>query len=144
MECPHAGSATSPEYAVVTDLVLDVISTFGRRWFSTRNSASAPLPPEYLSNDLRGAEPNELVDAHRRGLEILGARGLTPDPISREQLLETQLSSERRCTEWALRGPRARAAKALLDSGVGQGELDEGPSSLRRIDAWLAVAGAAV
>jgi hypothetical protein len=132
------------EYAVVTDLVLDVISTFGPRWLLTRNSASAPLPPEYLSSDLRGAEPNELVDAHRRALEILGARGLKPDAISREHLLETQLSSERRCTEWALLGPRARAAKALLDSGVGEGELDEGPSSARRIDAWLGVAGAAV
>lgn len=126
------------EYVVVTDLVLVLTSLFGARVFLTRNSASASLPPEYLSNDLRGAEPRELADAHRRGLELLAARGLVPEPIDAEQVVKIQLEVERRCSEWALLGSGGRAAKALLNSGLGEGELDESPSSVGRIDAWLA------
>jgi hypothetical protein len=132
------------ECAVVTDLVLNVASTFGIRRLLTRNSGSASLPPEYLTNDLRAAQPLELVAAHRRGLELLAARGLIPDAIDRETLLETQLAVERRCAEWALLGSRTQTARALFDSGLGEGELDASPSSERRIDAWLAVPSPAV
>ena len=48
-------------YAVVTDLVLDIVSTFGARELVTRNSASIVLQHRCLVNDLRGAAPTELA-----------------------------------------------------------------------------------
>ena len=125
------------QYALVTDLVLDVVSIFGSRLFITANSAVAPLPPEYLSNALRGADPDEIVRAHRRGLELLAAQGLVPDPVDRQRLLETQLALERRCGEWTLRNG---LVQSLFGSGLGSGPLDESPSSNRRIAAWLGAA----
>lgn len=128
------------EYALVTDLVLDIVSIFGSRLFITANSAVVSLPPEYLSNALRGAEPDELVRAHRRGLELLAAQGLAPDSIDGERLLETQLELERRCSDWSLRERRGRVLQSLFASGLGSGPLDETPSSRQRIEAWLGAA----
>jgi hypothetical protein len=128
------------QYVLVTDLVLDVVSIFGSRLFITANSAVASLPPEYLSNTLRGAEPDEIVRVHRRGLELLAAQGLAPDSIDREGLLETQVELERRCGDWALRDRRGRMLQSLFASGLGSGPLDETPSSRERIDAWLGAA----
>ena len=127
--------AKGDEYALVTDLVLDVVSIFGSRLFITANSAVAPLPPEYLSNALRGAGPDEIVRAHRRGLELLADQGLAPDPIDRDGLLETQLALERRCGEWSLR--KRLLVQSLFASGLGSGPLDGSPSSRQRIEAWL-------
>jgi hypothetical protein len=128
------------EYALVTDLVLDVVSIFDSRLFITANSAVAALPPEYLSNALRGANPDEIVHAHRRGLRLLAAQDLTPDRIDRERLLETQLLLDRRCSDWSLRDRRARVLQSLFASGLGSGPLDEGPSSRQRIEEWLGAA----
>lgn len=128
------------EYALVTDLVLDVVSIFGSRLFITANSAAAALPSEYLSNALRGADPDEIVRAHRRGLELLAAQGLAPDPIDRERLLEIQLSLERRCSVVAsrLKGTRApvtvrvRARKRSARRYSGEQAADRGLAGRRQ------------
>jgi hypothetical protein len=133
---------TRDEYAVVTDLVLNVVSLFGPRLLITRNSASMSLPPEYLANDLRGAAVDELVESHRRGLELLRARGLTPGEIDGEGLVELQLSLERRCIDWGVRS-RGKVLHALVRTGVGHGTLHERASG-QRIDAWLAQASPAL
>jgi hypothetical protein len=130
------------EYAVVTDLVLNVVSVFGPRLLITRNSASMSLPPEYLANDLRGAAVDELVESHRRGLELLRARGLTPEEIDGEGLVGLQLSLERRCSDWGVQR-RGKVLHALVRTGVGHGTLDEHASG-QRIDAWLAQASPAL
>jgi hypothetical protein len=131
-------------YAVVTDLVLNVVSSFGGRILVTRNSALATVPPDVLGNDLRGATPAELAAAHERALEILAARGLTPDRIRPEHLVEAHVAFERRCIEWATAGAGRRVVQSFFSSGLGAGALDETSASGRRIDAWLAAPAAAV
>ena len=124
-------------YAVVTELALDVVSTFGERRLTTRNAASIALQHEFLTNDLRGAAPTELAEAHQTALDVLAARGLTPDRIHTEQLLDAHLELERRSLG-QLEGHRLRRTfDAFFDSGLGAGTLDESPDSQRRIDAWL-------
>lgn len=124
-------------YAVVTDLVLDVVSTFGERWLITRNSATVALHHECLANELRGAAPTELAEAHQSALHVLAAKGLAPDRIRTERLLEAHLELERRSLG-QLEGHRLRRTfDAFFDSGLGSGPLDESPASQRRIDAWL-------
>ena len=128
------------EFALVTDLVLDVSSIFGSRMLLTANSGSAPLPPEYLRNTLRGAEPGELVAAHRRALELLARRGLTPDRFDRDRLVEMQFALEQRCVDWSVRERRGRVLQGLFASGLGPGPLDDGPSTSQQIEAWLGAA----
>jgi len=127
-------------YAVVTDLVLEVISTFGERELVTRNSASLALQEACLANELRGAAPTELAEAHKSALDILAGQGLTPDRIRTELLLESHLELERRGLAQLEGGRLRRTADAFFDSGLGTGPLDWSPASRRRIDAWLGTA----
>jgi hypothetical protein len=125
-------------WAAVTDVVLDVSSVFGRRVLVTRNSAESSLPEEFLTNDFRGAEPAELADAHGRALDVLRTRGLEPDPIESSRLVEMQLALERRCVEWSVRSSRRRVLHTVLESALGEGQLDTSAPAVARIEAWLA------
>ena len=130
-------------YAVATDLVMTVQSVFGQRVLTTRNSGVATLPPEVLGNDLRGADAAELSDAHESALAVLRARGLKPDSLLPERLLEFHMALERRAIEWLNSRARRQAIETFGRSGLGAGALDERPSSQRRIDNWLDVAAPA-
>jgi len=134
----------SDRYVVVTDLVMDVVSWFGERSLVTRNSASAPLPADCLANDLRGAEPAELADGHSRALEVLAARGLTPDRIRREDVLERQLAFERVTLEWARSRMGRTKTASFFRSGAGFGALTDDASGRQRIDAWLTATNVAL
>ena len=131
-------------WAAVTDVVLEVSSTFGKRVLVTRNSAKSSLPGEFLTNDFRGAEPAELADAHGRALDVLRTRGLEPNPIESARLVELQLALESRCVEWSVRRSRRRVLHDVLESGLGSGQLDASAPALARIEAWLASPAPAV
>jgi hypothetical protein len=115
-------------------------SFFGERVLTTRNSGLATLPPEILTNDLRGADAVELCGAHDSALAVLRAHGLTPDRLQPEGLLELHAALERRAIEWVNSRAQRQAVETFTRSGLGMGTLDEGSSSQRRIDAWLGVA----
>jgi hypothetical protein len=126
-------------YASTTDIVVTLQSVFGQRVLTTRNSGLATLPPEVLANDLRGSDAVELCDAHESALAVLRTRGLTPDHLQPEGLLEFHAALERRAIEWMNSRARRQAVETFSRSGLGAGALDEGSSSQRRIDAWLGV-----
>jgi hypothetical protein len=130
-------------YASTTDIVMTLQSVFGQRVLTTRNSGLATLPPEVLANDLRGADAVELCDAHESALAVLRARGLTPDRLEPEQLLEFHEALERRAIEWMNSRAGRQAVETFSRSGLGAGALEEGSSSQRRIDTWLNVAAPA-
>jgi hypothetical protein len=135
--------ARRDRYAVATDLVLTVQSVFGHRFLTTRNSAVGTLPPEVLANDLRGADPAELCDAHESALAVLRARGIEPDTLEPDALLASHMALERRAMEWMNSRARRQAVETFTRSGVGKGALDESSSSERRIDMWLQAAAPA-
>lgn len=124
-------------YGVATDIVLTVQSIFGERVLTTKNSGVVRLPPEILANDLRGADAIELFDAHEQALAILRARGLTPDRLRPDRLLDLHMAIERRAIEWANSRSRRQAFDTFIGSGKGEGALDGSPGSRSRIDAWL-------
>jgi len=134
--------ARRDRYAVATDLVMTVQSVFGHRFLTTRNSAVATLPPEVLANDLRGADPSELCEAHESALATLRARGIEPDAVRPEDLLEAHMALERRAFEWTNSRARRQGLETFTRSGRGQGALDASSSSQRRIDSWLRAAPA--
>jgi hypothetical protein len=106
----------------------------------TRNSASLTLQEAYLANELRGAAPTELAEAHQSALDILAGRGLAPDRIRTELLLDSHLELERRGLAQLEGGRLRRTFDAFFDSGLGLGPLDGSPASQRRIDEWLGTA----
>jgi hypothetical protein len=118
-------------------LVLEVASVFGERRLATRNSGVVTPPPDVLANDLRGADPTELVEAHDATLTVLRTRGLTPDCLRHESLLELVATAERRDIEWTNSHSWRQAFETFTGSGKGAGILDESPRSQQRIDAWL-------
>jgi len=130
-------------YAVATDLVMTVQSVFGHRFLTTRNSAVGTLPPEVLANDLRGADPSELCEAHESALAVLRARGVAPDTVRPEELLASHMALERRAMEWMNSRARRQAVETFTRSGRGEGALDESSSSQRRVDTWLQAAAPA-
>lgn len=119
-------------FAEVTDVVISLISDFDdERFLLTRNSAVAKLPPAYLTNDLRGAEVEELISSHRQALDLLSQRGLNPVPLEGSTLGDQAIAGERRVVEWH------RQNRTRKNSGLGNGPLDGSQRSAGRIDAWL-------
>jgi hypothetical protein len=131
-------------YAVVTDLILDVISTFDGRLLTTANWAFVNVQPERLANVLRGATPTELADAHQTALDLLAASGLAPNRIHAEELLDAHLELERRLIARFERSRLRRTYYAFFGSSLGSGPLDRSPASQQRINTWLAMNTAAL
>lgn len=134
----------SDRYAVVTDLILNVISTFDGRLLTTANFAFVNVLPERLVNELRGATSTELADAHQTALDVLAASGLAPDRIRAEELLEAHIELERRAIAQLERSRLRRTLNAFFGSSLGSGSLDGSAASRRRIDSWLATNTAAL
>ena len=122
------------QYAEVTDSIFGILSRFSdNRVMVTINSGRAGLPPNYLANDLLGASPTELTEAHQRVLEMLTAFGATPLPVDEATLVEEAISSEIETIEWTKQNPSG----GLFNFGRGVGSIDASGDARARIEAWL-------
>ena len=124
-------------YAVVTDLVLVIISVFGSKTLVSRNSAMASLLPSALANDLQGASAGELARSHQAALDLLAEHGLTPDRIDTSSLVETHMEREKQSIA-AAAGTAKQRLQASLRSGAGEGPLTESATAHERLLAWQA------
>jgi hypothetical protein len=131
-------------YVVVTDLILNVISTFNGRLLTTANFAFVNVLPERLANELRGATSTELAEAHQTALDVLAASGLAPDRIRAEELLDAHIELERRSIAHFEHSRLRRTLYAFFGSSLGSGSLNGSPASQQRINTWLATNTAAL
>ncbi len=122
-------------YADITDMVFGIESRFeGSRILVTLNSGRGSLPPNYLGNDVVGASPAELADAHQQALDVLATFNVTPLPINEKTIVSEALASEVETIEWSKQNPPG----GLFNFGRGAGLLDESPQAKDLIEAWLA------
>lgn len=88
-------------YASVTDAVINVTSLFpADRGLVTRNSELRALPPHLLVNSEPGASPDQLVDSHRRALELVAEKDHFPISVDPSELVDIAIESERRVAGW--------------------------------------------
>ena len=122
-------------YADITDMVFGIESRFeGSRILISLNSGRGSLPPNYLANDVIGASPAELADAHQRALDVLATYRATPLPINEKTIVSEALASEVETIQWSEQNPPG----GLFNFGRGVGPLDDSPDAAKRIEAWLA------
>ena len=121
-------------YSVITDMVFSIESRFpDSRFLVTLNSGRSGLPPNYLANDITGASPGALADAHQQALDVLATRGVTPMELDEEAIVEEALASEVETAEWS----RANPSRGLFNFGGGAGVLDDSSVSAQRVETWL-------
>jgi len=121
-------------HAEITDMVFSIESRFqASRILITNSSGRAGLPPNYLTNDVFGATPAELAEAHQHALEILGGFELEPEHVLEHTIVSEAMASEMETIEWSRENPSG----GLFNFGGGHGALDDSPSSKARIEAWL-------
>lgn len=120
-------------FAQVTDAVITVVSHFGERSLLTRNSGLTGVPSHVLTNDLRGAGPDELDAAHDRALDKISAWA-RPDPIDTDSIVDRTIDEERQTIEWM----RSGGTKVIVSrSGLGSGPLWDRADRDESISAWL-------
>ena len=121
--------AEQKSYASVTDAVLNVTSLFpGDRGLVTRNNELRALPPHVLINAESGASPEQLVESHRRALELVAERDHFPTTINPSETLEIAIASEQRVLAW--KQPRS------FDSRASSGPLWQRSGRYQQIDDW--------
>ena len=126
-------------FASVTDRVCEVASRFGDRWLVTINSGLAPLPSDFLRQEVTAGSPSTLIRAHESALELLAEQGLRPDRIETDsEVLEADRAND-------LRAVRSFSNAGLLSflriearRRVDEPILGDDERSRNRIEAWLA------
>lgn len=119
-------------WAAVTDAVLAVESVFDHGRLVTRNSGMTALPPEWLDNPLRGADPAELDRSHSEVLSRLAGSAI-PVRLDPDTTTALALEAERSAVAWS----RASARPVTSRSGLGGGPLLERPDGAALIAAWM-------
>lgn len=121
-------------HAEITDLVFSIESRFhDSRILISNSSSRAGLPPSYLTNDVFGASPTELAEAHQRALDILAGYELEPQHVLEHTIVSEAMASEMETIEWSQQNPTG----GLFNFGGGAVALDDSPASNERIEAWL-------
>ncbi len=83
-------------HAEITDMVFSIESRFREsRILISNSSGLAGLPPSYLTNDVAGASPAELADAHQSALDILAGHDLAPLQVLEHTIVSEAMASER-------------------------------------------------
>lgn len=122
-------------YADITDMVFGIESRFdGSRILITLNSGRGRLPPNYLANDVVGASPADLADAHQQALDVLATFRVTPLQINEKTVVSEALASEVETIQWS----NQNRPGDLFNFGRGVGILDGSRDARDRIEAWLA------
>jgi hypothetical protein len=120
-------------HAEITDMVFSIESRFpNSRILITNSSGRAVLPPSYLTNDVFGATPAELAEAHQHALDILGGFDLEPEHVLEHTIVSEAMASEMETIEWSYENPSG----GLFNFGGGHGALDDSPASKARIEEW--------
>jgi len=121
-------------HAEITDMVFSIESRFpNSRILITNSSGRAVLPLSYLTNDVLGATPAELAEAHQHALDILGGFDLEPEHVLEHTIVSEAMASEMETIEWSYENPSG----GLFNFGGGHGALDDSPASKARIEEWL-------
>lgn len=118
----------------ITDILVSIESRFeGGRILTTLSSGRASLPPNYLANDLLGASPAELADAHQAALDILATQGATALQVPEHTIVSEAMASEVETIEWS----KSHPSGGLFNFGAGVGPLDDSQEASARIEAWF-------
>jgi hypothetical protein len=121
-------------HAEITDMVFSIESRFQESLILISNSSGrAGLPPSYLTNDVAGASPAELADAHQSALDILAGYDLVPLRVLEHTIVSEAMASEMETIEWSQQNPSG----GLFNFGGGAGALDDSAKSRSRIEEWL-------
>jgi hypothetical protein len=121
-------------HAEITDMVFSIESRFQESLILISNSSGrAGLPPSYLTNDVAGASPAELADAHQSALDILAGHDLAPLRVLEHTIVSEAMASEMETIEWSQQNPSG----GLFNFGGGAGALDDSTKSRSRIEEWL-------
>lgn len=138
-------------FVVTTDLFNTVYSRFGPRLLITSGSGQTAVSPTVLRITVVGQSASEMVQAHRRSLEVLASVGYKPDELDEVTLIDEYVESEIAELAWVcslswLAGLRLWANILLrihldrraLDHDSTGGMPGAGPpaSSLARIHEW--------
>jgi hypothetical protein len=125
-------------FASVTDRVCEVASRFGDRWLITINSGLAPLPRDFLRQEVAGGSPSALIHAHESALGLLAELGLRPDRIETDsEVLEADRANDLRAVR-SFANPSLRSllrieARRRVDEPI----LGDDERSRNRVEAWL-------
>ena len=121
-------------HAEITDIVFSIESRFqDSRILISNSSGRTAWPPSYLTNDVFGASPAELAEAHQRALDLLAEYDLEPQHVLEHTIVSEAMASEMETIEWSQENPSG----GLFNFGGGADPLDDSPASKERIEAWL-------
>jgi hypothetical protein len=126
--------------AVVTDEVVELISTFDGRFLATANSASVPRIPALLRQQV-ARDTHVLLQAHQVAIDLLAERGLRPERFEDDrEAVAASRTLEDVTIQFVLDAPLRHAVQAHLRWTGTDDRLPLGrdSASARRIDAWLA------
>jgi hypothetical protein len=125
-------------FASVTDRVCEVASRFGDRWLITINSGLAPLPRDFLRQEVAGGSPSALIHAHESALGLLAELGLRRDRIETDsEVLEADRANDLRAVR-SFANPSLRSllrieARRRVDEPI----LGDDERSRNRVEASL-------
>ncbi len=98
-------SSDGLSYAAVTDAILHVTSLFpDGKALVTRNNDLAAQPPWVLVDNLPGGSPSDLIESHRKALELVAERDHYPVRLSAADLPALAIEGERSAAEWGQSG----------------------------------------
>ncbi|MGH8928133.1 MAG: hypothetical protein ACRDWH_07260 [Acidimicrobiia bacterium] len=133
-------SADRRTYAIATDRLQTLASTFGERVLVTTDRASMPVPPSELRQLIPKDVP-ELYEAHKYALEVVSRSGHQPDHLVPARVIEQSHLNERRSLNYLAARPWWVAVQTAL--GVVRRQPPDSrpitfdPESSCRIEAWL-------
>ena len=130
---------TGPEsdrFAIATDRIAEIVSTFGDRSLLTINSGQAPLPADKLRQVVPRGSPGQLAAAHQQALGLLAERGLQPDRLTDDDaVLGAAFELERSAIAFVTGAAIGRGLVMRMRSDP---VLRDDERSSRRVDDWLA------
>jgi hypothetical protein len=126
-------------FASVTDRVWEVASRFDARWLVTINSGLAPLPREFLRQEVSGGDPAELICAHESTLTLLAERGLRPDRLETDgEVMEADRENDLRAVRSFANAGLMSFLRIEAQRRVDEPVLRDDQRSWSRIESWLA------
>lgn len=103
----------------------------------------APLPREFLRQEVAGGAPAELIRAHDSALTLLAERGLRPDRLeTAEDVMEADRENDLRVVRSVANAGLMSFLRIEARRRAHEPALGDDERSRRRIEAWLAAAPA--